>query len=100
MLFRIVLPTAFALSTDAFVVAIAKGVQARTRSPTAALRIGLLFGYMLGRIKGFDSEVSAATATLFLFTLTPFASLSGSRSHGSKLRNSHHELFANPSVTP
>ncbi|MAP94588.1 MAG: hypothetical protein CMK07_06505 [Ponticaulis sp.] len=44
MLFRIVLPTAFALSTDAFVVAIAKGVQARTRSPTAALRIGLLFG--------------------------------------------------------
>lgn len=44
MFFRIVLPTAFALSTDAFVVAIAKGVQARTRSLTAALRIGLLFG--------------------------------------------------------
>ena len=44
MFFRIVLPTAFALSTDAFVVAIAKGVQARTRSLMAALRIGLLFG--------------------------------------------------------
>ena len=44
MFFRIVLPTAFALSTDAFVVAIAKGVQARTRSLPAALRIGLLFG--------------------------------------------------------
>ena len=48
MFFRIVLPTALALSTDAFVVAIAKGVKSRTRSVQAAAQIGLLFGVFEG----------------------------------------------------
>ncbi|MHA7857813.1 MAG: manganese efflux pump MntP [Henriciella sp.] len=44
MSIQIVLPTALALSTDAFAVSVAKGTRAKQRSLPDAVRIGLLFG--------------------------------------------------------
>lgn len=44
MSLSLVLPVAFALSTDAFAVAIAKGTRVQTRSLSAAARVGALFG--------------------------------------------------------
>lgn len=53
MTLKIIIPVAFALSTDAFAVSIAKGTRNRERSVYSALRIGALFG-------GFEAAMCAA----------------------------------------
>lgn len=53
MTLNVIIPVAFALSTDAFTVSIAKGTRNRERSVYSALRIGALFG-------GFEAAMCTA----------------------------------------